>query len=124
SGCDRCATSDKLNRPCGRRLSQLFDAGRNSFLRQTSWHVDVQHGLPRSAVDRDGLRPRAGATAAATAPAPRRHHADPERRILQRSSTARQATPATRTVLLSPSRTGIIAIFELEHASRLNTLLA
>src|SRR5205823_14075140 len=101
-----------------------FGARKNSVLPQTRRHGGGQPRLPASAVDRDGLRPRAGATAATAADVPRRHHADPERRILQRSSAARQGAPATRTVLLRSSRTGIIAIFALEHASRMITLLA
>jgi len=48
-------------------LSKLLDAGGNSLLRQTGRHVDVQHSLPRSAVDRDGLRSRASAECTAAA---------------------------------------------------------
>ncbi len=81
-------------------------------------HVNVQHGLPRGAVDRHGLRSGASAQCAAAAAVARRDPADPERRILHRSSAARQSTPAARPLLLRLRR------FSVEQASRTAILLA
>src|SRR5439155_481791 len=118
SRCNCCAAPDELYRTGGRRLSQLLDAGGHKIVWKTRGDVDVQHGLPRSAVDRDGLRSRASAQCAAAAAVARRHPADPERRILHRSSAARQSTPAARPLLLRLRR------FSVEQESRTAILIA
>ena len=96
SGCDRCAAPNQFDGSRGGRLSEFFDAGRHSNLRQTRGGVDVQHVPARAAANRNGVRSRARVERAEATAIPQCDHTDSERRSVQQATATRQGAPPTR----------------------------